>query len=121
MATPVEAPLCSHILRNATQPRGYLPLYLVEAVAAERAVANLGVAALTGAGLVGAVVLLPLLGRIPWAVHLRPSATRVLVAWGMQRVLRYLDLAHWHATDDGGNALTALVHGSSRIASPQVV
>lgn len=61
--------------------RGYLALYLVEVAAADEAVASLGVAALTAAGLAGAAVLVRLLDRLSGLVYLRVSAAGVLLAF----------------------------------------
>lgn len=59
--------------------RGYVALYLVDVAAASPGVANLGVATLTSAGLIGASVLVRLLERIPGLAYARVSSAAALV------------------------------------------
>lgn len=54
--------------------RGFLALYCVDAVGANPALAGLAVAILTGVGLLGNVLILPLLERVPGVQYLRASA-----------------------------------------------
>ena len=60
---------------------GFLALYLVDVVGVSVVDAGLGVAAWTGAGLVGDALLIPLLARVPGRLYLRASAVVVLVAY----------------------------------------
>lgn len=54
--------------------RSFVALYFVDAVGATPAAAGLAVAVLTGVGLVGDVLVLPLLERVPGVRYLRASA-----------------------------------------------
>lgn len=54
--------------------RGFLALYFVDAVGASPALAGLAVAVLTGVGLLGDVLVVPLLERVSGVVYLRASA-----------------------------------------------
>jgi FSR family fosmidomycin resistance protein-like MFS transporter len=58
---------------------GYVSLYLVDVAGMPPAAAGLGVAILTGAGLVSDGLIIPLLERVPGLVMLRYSAAVVLV------------------------------------------
>jgi FSR family fosmidomycin resistance protein-like MFS transporter len=60
---------------------GFLALYLVDVAGVGVVDAGLGVAAWTGAGLVGDALLIPLLARVPGRLYLRVSAAVVLVAY----------------------------------------
>lgn len=63
---------CSNLLLDVF--RGFLALYFVDAVGASPAVASLAVAVLTGVGLVGDALVVPLLERVPGAWYVRRSA-----------------------------------------------
>jgi MFS transporter, FSR family, fosmidomycin resistance protein len=60
---------------------GFLALYLVDVVGLEPVHAALVLAVWTGAGLVGDVLLLPLLGRFSGVAYLRVSAALVAIAY----------------------------------------
>lgn len=61
--------------------RGYVALYFVDVVGTSESVSSLALAAFTGVGLVGDVLLLPLLERVPGLRYLRVSVLLTLLVF----------------------------------------